>query len=381
MCPSTCYEEDGNAGIGACTEGVPIYANEKTCELSDCVGDVAGVGEMCDGVDNDCDGVVDEVYATIDRRKDACDTLRGECAKSHVWCDGENGWVCEKPDTYENTEISCDGLDNDCSGLVDNIAISELTLCYSYDPITLVNQATGHCHPGYWHCDPEGTGQMTCVSEQGPKRETVCGQDADCDGQVYSQNTNQLDKWQIVFGVDYSGSMSTYINNLSFSLDTFVSQFSSPQYEFALVNIAAISPAHLELLVDFGPFSDLIYALDLGLDGSSEASIDAIHAVCGEDLVEFDPNAHKIYVGFTDEPGQSYTLPPQSILEGGNICFQNDVVVYMFSLNPYEWEDATDPTGGTSFFLSHRHRSMLDDLNTIIKEILKEVKDGEENCN
>ena len=353
--------------MGACVEGVPIYSDEETCALEDCVGDVGGVSEICNGIDDDCDGVVDEVYATIDRRKDACSTLKGECSKSHVYCDGRNGWVCDKPSTYENPEVSCDNIDNNCDGAIDNIAISELTFCYDFDPATLVTQAGSECRPGYMDCV---AGAQKCISQHGPQHEYECdGKDNDCDGQVDEKNPDQLDNFQIVFGVDYSGSMSGYIENLIFSLDNFVSQFAYPQYQFALVNIAANTPSHLVVLADFGPFSALISTLEPGLDGSSEASIDAIHAVCGETIIQFDPTAHKIYVGFTDEPGQTYTAPPQTIFNGGDECFENGVVAYMFSLNPYEWEDATDPSGGQSFYLSSDHRSMLDDLNTIVQEI------------
>ncbi|MFW5966148.1 MAG: MopE-related protein [Persicimonas sp.] len=67
--------------------------------------------ETCDGRDNDCDGVVDEGCEC-----DYDDTDKGVCADATI--DADSG-ECTEPDAYEEDESSCDGYDNDCDGVVD----------------------------------------------------------------------------------------------------------------------------------------------------------------------------------------------------------------------------------------------------------------------
>ncbi len=74
--------------------------------------------EVCDGLDNDCNGMVDDNLAPH-----ACALTQGVCAGSTAACGGDAGWLaCTAasygPD-YSPTEI-CDGLDNDCNGQVDD---------------------------------------------------------------------------------------------------------------------------------------------------------------------------------------------------------------------------------------------------------------------
>lgn len=87
---------------------------------NDCDGEVdeglVGCVEICDGLDNDNDGTIDNNLTDS-----ACPTNRGVCAQGvDASCDGMGGWSCEyAAATYEAVETSCDGLDNDCNGMVD----------------------------------------------------------------------------------------------------------------------------------------------------------------------------------------------------------------------------------------------------------------------
>lgn len=71
--------------------------------------------EKCDGIDNDLDGVIDDNLRDCASCKSA-----GVCAMHTASCKGLAGWACNYPSTHQQTETQCDGLDNDCNGVVDD---------------------------------------------------------------------------------------------------------------------------------------------------------------------------------------------------------------------------------------------------------------------
>jgi len=101
-------------GIGQCQSGI------RTCDggvWGPCIGEQLPDPEVCDGVDNDCDGAVDNNVPPAG--PEVCGVPpEGVCNWITAICvDGV--YQCIFPPEYEEIEVTCDGLDNDCDGEID----------------------------------------------------------------------------------------------------------------------------------------------------------------------------------------------------------------------------------------------------------------------
>ncbi|HRI69220.1 MAG TPA: MopE-related protein, partial [Polyangium sp.] len=134
--------------------------------------------ETCDGLDNDCNGTVDD--GSLPGVGGECGTDVGDCIKGTVVC--TNGNLDCANDVPPSPE-TCDGRDNDCDGTTDNGIPLGGSCAPTYDTMTYPGDRTGSpCQPGVLQCN--GAGGLECVGGVGPRPEVCDGIDNDCDGNV-----------------------------------------------------------------------------------------------------------------------------------------------------------------------------------------------------
>ncbi len=163
-----------------------------------CSGWIGPSAEICDGIDNDCDGVVDDGVPGVGQ---ACGVQGGICTKGTTACVG--GVLVCQGGTPPQPE-SCNGIDDDCDGQVDDAPLTDQPAqpgCWNL-PATGCNPVCSHsnvqwCPPAGGTCTGTGTlttpcqaGSLVCNGNQGwkcqggktPSPEVCDGVDNDCDG-------------------------------------------------------------------------------------------------------------------------------------------------------------------------------------------------------
>ena len=173
----------GTADRGICKKG------SRSCDSKGkwlpCEGDIKPAVEECNGKDDDCDGQIDNGLTAP-----ACDLQAGVCAGSKKTCQGAQGWAaCDAAayklhdQRYEEQENTCDNLDNDCDGKIDeNLSRACFTGASGCTAQGASYACQGLCQSGTQSCSAGAWG--VCQGEILPDRELCDNLDNDCDGRI-----------------------------------------------------------------------------------------------------------------------------------------------------------------------------------------------------
>jgi len=202
----------------------------------------------------------------------------------------------------------CDGIDNDCDAITDNI-LSEV--CYDGDPEDLRNPVS-LCRAGVLSCDDYGVafcdGQVLPVDE-------VCGAgvDSNCNGIVDDGVETSTEAVDIVVVWDRSGSMGFYDGSVRQVLVDLAGAYSGSVYRYSVVDVPCFGDiTETPCVVLSSTTADVFGAFAAGhtlLFGGEEYTYDAIHRVATGVLdVGMREGARSVVLLFSDEFAQGLTV-------------------------------------------------------------------------
>ena len=417
-----------------CNSGLEICGN------GDWIGCTAQrpIDEECDGQDNDCDNLVDEglncqcppesVGALVPCAEPplscgmgfkTCECVNEDCQVTEMTeCYALCHWVpelegegapCDQFVGIPTNPELCNNFDEDCDSLVDEQLTRE---CYTGPEGTL---NVGVCAPGTQTCN---TGQWYGRSTQGrqvvdlcgeevvPSQEICDGADNDCDSVV--DFGEEIPETDILFLVDWSGSMENYINAVRMAMNRFAQDFAAEdKLKWGLIVGPKAAPGptgQQEMLIlqsDITDFEDFLTSFanvgqfdnQTGNEQFKDAIILALQNISGNvqynitgatwanrmgsfpELkffkVNWRPNADRIIVLFSDEYAQTFLVPRVNtdvVLDA--IEATPNLKFYAFAeRNSRVWDSYADRGNGSVFQLSRNQQQMYDDLMSILDEI------------
>ncbi len=210
---STWYTDADGDGFGdmatastACNQPSGAVADATDCDDTAATA-YPGANELCDGVDNDCDGTVDEDDA-VDAGTwyvDADGDGHGDATTASTSCTQPSGTVASGDDCDDtngqvspSAQESCDTIDNDCDGTVDEPDAVDASTWYNdadgdgYGNPALAETACNQPATGVANADDCDDG----TSLASPAATEVCDTiDNDCDGTIDEDDAAFAPTW------------------------------------------------------------------------------------------------------------------------------------------------------------------------------------------
>jgi hypothetical protein len=196
----------GTMSVRACDQPTGYVANDDDCD--DGSTSISPVStEICDGVDNDCDGEIDESGSVgeLTWYRDADGDGFGSAGESVRACTEPEGYVsvatdCDDTDgaVHPGAAESCDGLDDDCDGSVDEGSPASAPLWHldadgdGYGS-ELATMRACSVPPGYVEDGADCDDRTAAVN---PSAAELCDAiDNDCDGEVDESDALDASTW------------------------------------------------------------------------------------------------------------------------------------------------------------------------------------------
>ena len=300
VCNLPCYTgPEGTLGVGACKPGVPVCAGNN---MLSCEGQVLPEPEYCNQIDDDCDGFVD-IDVQDPEVGEPCGYALGICRTGTLQC--RYGDIVCMSSIGPTVEV-CNGKDDDCNGLVDDIGV--IDLCYDGNIQELFFSP---CRAGTLQCVD---GEEQCMGQVMAEAEICDGMDNNCNG-IIDEGLGLL-KFDVVFILDRSCSMidEPYTLSVGSMVHALETTNNDPSYMFAVIGLPVAEninlPDILQTLDTAEATRNLLLRTSWINDTSYEPSYDALQLVTTSSAFQWRKDARKLVFVFTDEPGQSYQYPP-----------------------------------------------------------------------